>query len=155
MGDQGNLFEERMPVRFAVRGSVPRLSVPRREPPQTSRAIDIQRPLPREAHKAIAEGMAMADAGANELWKAAFRTLILDVAHRMDFFTVDDLLDEADAHPLPANTGNLSAIGPLVREAVRNGVIVFTGRVQRSRRAVKHGITHRIWQSQVRGKAAA
>lgn len=106
--------------------------------------------LPEAARKAIGEGMDRADRGASEEWKDEVRNIILTVAREKDFLTVDDILDYIDAHPIAHDTPNLSALGPLMKEAASIGFIAFSGKVQRSRRAVKHGITHRIWQSKVR-----
>jgi hypothetical protein len=46
-------------------------------------------------------------------------------------------------------THNQSALGPAMKRAMRDKIIVATDRVLRSRREIKHGNRHTVWQSRV------
>jgi hypothetical protein len=107
-------------------------------------SMDFEQKLPVSAQI----GMKAADDHANVLWKRVTDAAILAVARRMPEFTVDDVLDELESIPEAPSTHNLSALGPRMKEVSQTlGYMVATDRHRRSRRKVKNGNLHRIWQS--------
>jgi hypothetical protein len=74
------------------------------------------------------------------------------VARRMPEFTVDDVLDEMEKIPNCPSTHSLAALGPAMRRAHADKIISPTNRVQRSRRALKHGNRHNCWISNYCGE---
>jgi hypothetical protein len=117
-------------------------------------SFDFTDRLPQPARDAIADAMERVDSNADEDWKAVFDRCIVSVAHKMPELTSDDALDEYEALSKKPFTHNLSAIGPAMLRAAKDGVLVSTGQVKRSTRAVKHGIRHTIWKSNVYRGAA-
>jgi hypothetical protein len=102
----------------------------------------------------IANAMQRSDDNADPDWRTVFDQCIISVARKMPELTSDDALDEYEALCEKPFTHNLSAIGPAMLRAAKDGVLVSTGRVQRSTRPLKHGIRHTIWRSNVYRGAA-
>jgi hypothetical protein len=92
-------------------------------------------------------GMATADANANEKWKALWDACVLAAARKQAEITSDDVLTEIEALPNAPTTHNLSAIGPAMKRAQQAGIIRGTGRYLRSKREVKNGNLHQVWES--------
>lgn len=110
--------------------------------------LDFSKPLPLDAQVKIAEGMAQADANANEKWKHIYDGCVLAVAKRLEELTSDDVLEEMlRLHGEVPKTHNLAAIGPAMKRAKEMGVISPTERVVRSKRKEKNGNLHRVWLS--------
>lgn len=114
--------------------------------------IDFSGRLPVRAQ----EGMAAADAHADQRWKTFFDACVLAAARKQEYITSDDVLTELESLPNPPSTHNLSAIGPAMRRGVSSGIIVPTDHFQRSARPLKRGNLQRRYRSTVytRGKAA-
>jgi L-serine deaminase len=99
--------------------------------------------------------MQRVDANADEDWKAMFERCLVEVARKQPELTSDDVLAKVEALPDAPTTHNLSAIGPVMRRAASDGILSSTNRVTRSARAVKHGIRHTVWHSNLYRKDAA
>jgi hypothetical protein len=115
--------------------------------PQTT--FDFSVSLPAPAQEAITEAIQRVDDCANKDWKIVFDQCVIDAAHKKSEITSDDVLAEWEAIPNRPSTHNLAAIGPAMKRAAREGVLTSTNRVERSARAVKHGIRHTIWASNI------
>lgn len=110
--------------------------------------LDFSKQLPLETQVKIAEGMAQADANANEKWKHFYDGCVLAVAKRLEELTSDDVLEEMlKLHGEVPKTHNLAAIGPAMKRAKEMGVIAPTDRFMRSKRPEQNGNLHRIWTS--------
>lgn len=108
-------------------------------------SFDFGGPLPEAAR----DGMERAEANADPNWKNVFDQCVVRAAQKKLEITSDDVLREFEALPNRPETHNLSAIGPAMKRAAADGVLTGTNRVIRSARAVKHGIRHTIWKSNV------
>lgn len=103
-----------------------------------------------ETIRATRDGMKRAEKHANPLWKAAAMRCIHQKAKEKKFFTTDDvhlLLDKEEA-----KTHNLSALGPMMKNAQKEGWIEKVERVGgggkvRSKRVVSHGVYRPVWRS--------
>jgi hypothetical protein len=116
--------------------------------PQDS--FDLSNRLPESAR----DGMQRADEHADPDWKLAFDYCVVEAARKKQEITSDDVLAEWEAIPDRPDTHNLSAIGPAMKRAAKDGVLSSTNRVICSGRAVKHGIRHTIWHSNIYQGAA-
>lgn len=114
-------------------------------------ALDFDAKLPAAAQERIAEGMAAADMHADERWKHYFDACVLAAARKKPEITSDDALAEMETLPKPPGTHNLAAIGPAMKRAAEMGILVNTGRVERSKLPGKNGNLHAIWRSTVYG----
>ena len=113
--------------------------------------LDFTEKLPPEAQERIADGMATADEHADPRWKHYYDGCVLAAARKKPEITSDDALDEMEALPKPPGTHNLAAIGPAMMRARDMGILINTGRTERSRRPKKNGNLHIVWHSQVYG----
>lgn len=112
--------------------------------------IDFDQKLPPSAQL----GMQQADANADERWKRWVDGCIQDVARRLEFFTVDDVIKALRELPNPPGTHNLSALGPRMQKvSAELGYMVATNENRRSKIAGKNGNLHRVWQSKLYRKA--
>lgn len=107
--------------------------------------IDFESRLPVSAQI----GMAAVDANAKEDWKHWFDGCVMAAAKKKPEITSDDVLAEIEALPHAPETHNLAAIGPAMIRAAKMGLIRGTDRTIRSKRAVKNGNLHRVWESKV------
>jgi hypothetical protein len=92
-------------------------------------------------------GMQQADENADHFWRRMIDAAIVAVARKMQEFTVDDVLDEMEKIPNCPSTHSLAALGPAMSRARKDKIVTPTNRVQRSRRALKHGNRHNVWVS--------
>jgi hypothetical protein len=105
------------------------------------------------------EGMAQALDHADKFWLKVLDGCILAVARKLPELSVDNVLDELEevnkaresaGKPI-VETHHLCAIGPAMRRAQKDGIIVGTGRVVRSKKAHKNGNIHSLWASNFYG----
>jgi hypothetical protein len=82
------------------------------------------------------EAMAAAEAAANAKWVMSAEFLIRQFAATHRPFTTDDVIEALERHEI--TTKNLSALGPIMRRARREKVIVRTGRTVPSRIKRRH-----------------
>lgn len=109
--------------------------------------FDFEAKLPPATQQKIAEGMQQADDNANPKWKATWDACVLAAARRLPELTSDDVLEEFEKLGHAPGTHNLSAIGPAMQRAKKNGFIKPTNQTTRSKRPEKNGNLHRIWKS--------
>lgn len=147
------------------RPETPAIGVARSQGPEPSREaphpasfeLDFTQNRPPAVQAKIEDGMRRADENADHYWKRIVDGCILAAARRLEYVTVDDVLDELEkvnearaAQGLAEfETHNQSALGPAMKRAMRDKIVVATDRVQRSRRDIKHGNRHTVWQSKV------
>lgn len=93
------------------------------------------------------EGAARAHAGADPEWIEAARLAIRRTAEAREEFTSDDVWEVGE---LPRTRDN-RALGPQMTWAMRQGWIVSTDRIERTRQAKSHGSPARIWVSLLLG----
>jgi hypothetical protein len=82
-------------------------------------------PDPDEARRARDEAIALAASGSTTAWRAVARGVVRSVAASLADFTTDDVLAEL-ARLDVAMPANLSALGPVMLDAAREGEIVRT-----------------------------
>jgi hypothetical protein len=92
------------------------------------------------------EGMARAHRAANPVWKAFMQIGIVEIAKVKEFLTTNDLEDRRKELNGPV-THNKVAIGSLMRQAAKDGVIAKTSRMVESTEASSHKRPKRQWQS--------
>lgn len=109
--------------------------------------LDFTSKLPPAVQERIAEGMKRADENADDRWKHIFDACVLAAAKKKPEITSDDVLSEIEALLDPPETHNLAAIGPAMKRAAKMGILVSTGRVERSKRPTKNGNLHSVWRS--------
>jgi hypothetical protein len=115
--------------------------------------FDFDAKLPPATQQKIAEGMQQADDNANPQWKATWDACVLAAARRLPELTSDDVLEEFEKLGHAPGTHNLSAIGPAMIRAMRNGFIKPTEQFVRSERVEKRGNLHKKWLSNYFKKA--
>lgn len=93
-------------------------------------------------------GMGRAYRAANPAWKAFMYECIVVVARRKQYFTTDDVETRRVRIGGPTTHEN-RALGPLMRQAHRDGICYPTERFEPSRRAMEHARPLRVWQSLV------
>lgn len=87
------------------------------------------------------EGMARAEAGAPQDWKERAMQAVVDVARRGVEFTTDEVWAAlGDEHPPESR-----AMGPIMRNSARDGVIVKTDRVRETNRPEANCRPVAIW----------
>jgi hypothetical protein len=100
-----------------------------------------------EAERLKQDGMARADANADDRWRLTTDSIIRVLAARKPVFTTDDV------HEALATTGATThdnrAIGARMQSAARQGLIEITDRVQKSERPACHRRPVAIWRSLV------
>ena len=104
--------------------------------------------------KSLKKGRAARDAamdessgGANEAWKEATLDAIHATAKRRDKFIVDDIWPQFHSSE---TTGDLRAVGPLMRVAQREGWISPTGEFRPSYVPSHHATPRRVWESKIK-----
>lgn len=112
-------------------------------------SFDFTSKLPASAQGTITDAMQRVDEHANVNWKAVIDTCIIAAAQKKAEITSDDVLAEWEAILDRPMTHTLAAIGPAMKRAAQDGVLSRTNRVKRSERAVKHGIRHTVWSSNI------
>lgn len=110
-------------------------------------ALDFTEALPPAAQERIAAGMQQAADNADDKWWYQFGGCIMSAARKKEEITSDDVIAEIEALPKPAQTHNLGAIGPAMKQAAAMGILINTGRTVRSRRPEKNGNLHIVWRS--------
>ena len=113
----------------------------------TQIAIDFTGKRPPEVQMRIEEGMQRAEDNADQRWKRVVYGAIVAVARKKPELTVDDVISEMETIPGAPTTHALDALGPMMRQAARDGVLKATDRVVRSWRPRKHGNRRNIWVS--------
>jgi hypothetical protein len=115
--------------------------------------FDLSRKLPSSAE----EGMQRALDNSDPAWNRAVHSCVMTVARRIQKLSVDNVLDELDVvnetrkelgHPL-FDTHNAAALGPVMKRAADDGVLISTGTTVRSKRPEKHGNRHTLWESKL------
>lgn len=86
--------------------------------------------------KARKAGMDAAEQAANRQWQFYARYLVHQYAATHKPFTTDDIIEALDR--LGLKTGNLSALGPVMRRLSDERVIIRTGRTVPSRIKRRH-----------------
>lgn len=100
-----------------------------------------------DAEAARDEAMARSEAHAAASWKQAAAEAVVGCARNLPAFTTDDvhrLLDETGAV-----THDTRALGPVMRNAARAGLIETTDQYVRSSRVDCHARPIRVWRSKV------
>jgi hypothetical protein len=117
--------------------------------------LDYTSKVPPSVQEQIREGMAQAEQNACQEWKTVITGCILAVARKLPELTVDDVLSEIESIPESQrpSTHNLSALGPMMRNAAKDGLISRTGKFLRSEREIKRGNLHAVWASNYFRKA--
>lgn len=118
--------------------------IPEPRPRPSSPSPEAQRA---ESIAAGVEGAARAHAAADPEWIEQARLAIRRTAEARDEFTSDDVWEIGQ---LPRTREN-RALGPQMSWAQRQGWIVSTDRLERTRQAKSHGSPARIWESLLRG----
>jgi hypothetical protein len=83
-------------------------------------------------------------AGANEEWLYAASKALLEVSRKKKTFTTDDIWEQI---PASITTPEPRALGALMLEASKQGIIKTTGRVKKSKRRECHNRPLQIWKS--------
>jgi hypothetical protein len=99
------------------------------------------------------EALERVEAAAHEEWKLAAAEAIASLAFNFETFTSDDvwrILDRSEH-----TTHERKAMGPMLLNAARDGLIERTGRTVDSRRTACHGRPVRVWRSLVLEAKAA
>jgi hypothetical protein len=94
------------------------------------------------------EGMAMAEAGASEAWKAAASSAIAEAAKSYRKFSSDEVWVILHSKGISAPT-EPRAMGPMMRNASRSGLISKTGYSKISDQEHNHARPVAVWKSQV------
>jgi hypothetical protein len=112
-------------------------------------------PMPADAfeqlsfdHALTARDIAMARAETNAApdWKAAAAGAVQWCAANLEDFTADDVLVRLADTGAPS-THNLTALGPVMKNAARAGTIAKTGYVRPSRLARRHARDLTVWSA--------
>ena len=88
-----------------------------------------------------------ADENANINWKTMALAVIRDVARTKPFLTADDIREVLDTKDVC--THDTSALGGVIRQAVKAGYITGTGEYKKSERPATHRRPLPLWQSLV------
>lgn len=96
------------------------------------------------AYAAAEQGMAQADANADQAWKQAAEAAVLHVARMRVTFTADDVWRQI-CLSTGVETHEPSALGPIFNRLRRQGVIKTTGEFAVSSRASRHAAPLRVW----------
>lgn len=99
---------------------------------------------PVEAHRVTEQAIKRVDQAASPEWKARALMAVEYLARARTTFTADDVwefLNKANVE-MPAEP---SALGPIMRQAVKQGTIRFTGDMVKSQRPSKHQQMIRVW----------
>jgi len=94
------------------------------------------------------EGMARAEAGASEAWKAAAAKAIYDAAVANPKFTSDEVWVILQSKGIGA-PDEPRAMGPMIRNAALNGLIRKTGYTKVSNQPHNHARPVAVWKSGV------
>jgi len=94
------------------------------------------------------EGMAMAEAGASEAWKAAASSAIAEAAKSYRKFTSDEVWVILHSNGITA-PHEPRAMGPMMRNASRSGLISKTGYSKISDQEHNHARPVAVWKSMV------
>lgn len=92
---------------------------------------------PAEVRAARDDGITRAEVHANPEWKDAARAAVAWCAHMRPTFTADDVWARLEA-TTDCSTHNPAALGPVVLGLAREGLIVKTGRMVRTKYARRH-----------------
>lgn len=100
----------------------------------------------------VIEGIAAADAGASQEWKDQALEVVRQVATRLPFLTTDDVWEGLNG--LQYSTHTMSALGPVMLRAKKEGIIERTDAFRDSQRSGLVGRANlgkpiRIWKSRV------
>ena len=95
-------------------------------------------------------GMARAKAAANPAWVEGVWECIKDIARQQAELSSDDIFRLADERGVEATHEN-RALGPLMKQAEREGYIEATQKFIDSERTSKHLSPIRVWRSLVHG----
>lgn len=101
--------------------------------------------LIQEADKAKHEAIDRVEANASPQWLTACYSVITQVAFSRDIFTSDDIWDALDRAKVDA-PAEPRALGSVMRQAMRDGLITTTDKYVPSTRAVCHGNPKRCWR---------
>ena len=92
------------------------------------------------------EGMAKAEAGASEEWKMAASLAIMDVAKKNKEFTADEVWEVLQRMGI-TGPQEPRAMGPMMRNAAKLGMITKTGYSRVSQQGTNHARPVAIWKS--------
>ena len=101
------------------------------------------------ARQARDDAMAQADENADAAWKRVAREAIRQVAKTHREFTSDAVLEIIEGHQPPVWTHEPRALGPIIMQAMRDGLIQRTDRVVKSCDVSRHAAEKRVWMSLV------
>ncbi len=93
---------------------------------------------PPAADEAKEDAIAQADANADDEWRETAAHVVAVLAAAGEPFTADDVLVMLDELWPDVQTHNLAALGPVIRNAARHGLIVKTGALRPTRIARRH-----------------
>jgi hypothetical protein len=93
------------------------------------------------------EGIERSYLAARERWKSAAREALFMAAAELPALTADDIWER---FPKGLETGNGSALGHIIREALRLGLIEATGEFRHSTRPAMHCRPNPVWRSLVK-----
>jgi hypothetical protein len=102
----------------------------------------------RDGRRGRDEGMARAAAAANPAWVAGVWECIKDIARQQPELSSDDIFRLADERKVEATHEN-RALGPLMKQAEKEGYIEATQKFIDSERTSKHLSPIRVWRSLV------
>ena len=107
----------------------------------------------REAQRAKQQGMSNADFGADPEWKMAALSAVVAAARVLRHLTSDDVVERI---PKGVDTPDWRALGPVMADAARAGVIVKSNMPSRNsiRRKV-HAHPCTVWESLIYRRRAA
>lgn len=92
------------------------------------------------------EAIAIVDAHTQPEWKKAALDAVETLAHQMSDLTTDDVWHYLNLHDI-AEVREPRALGVVMRQAQRLGMIEATDRTRRSDRPVCHANPKRVWRS--------
>src|SRR4051812_34936223 len=92
------------------------------------------------------EGMQVSFDFADSDWKEAAANAVRQAAKELPLFTVDDVYSRIEKM---AQTQNTSALGQIMRNAAKEGLIEKTAGYQRSTRPQRHSAPQPVWKSLV------
>ena len=93
-------------------------------------------------------GVEQARRNADQVWRRTATEVLEQVAASRDHFTADDLWDLLE--PLGLDTHDHRAMGSVLRDAARRGVITKTNTTRPSARSTRNGGDVRVWSSNTR-----
>jgi hypothetical protein len=96
-----------------------------------------------DAQEAKEQGMAAAEAGADQEWVEAAENAVKSIAARLPTFTADDVMELLESY----QTKDGRALGPVMTRMAKAAICKKTRETVPCRRKSRHGTDIRVWQS--------